>query len=484
MIVFTNPGLIDLDAVRTMGVNVKERPGAFGHFGTGLKFALATVLRGGGEVALLRGEERILFRTEERLIRGQPFRIVQMSVGPVIGTGGEMDEFVDLGFTDQLGKNWEPWMVLREFGCNALDEGGGMSHDTAPIDRLLGQEDTTTLLVQWDALEEVFEQRDTIFCTAGGYSQVLATEQVQVLEGRSDFLFYRGVRVYRLEHPSVFTYNILSQQMLTEDRTIASFHYPMGEIRRMWLECTDKEALLRVLAPEGECFERTINYMQAGREASREFLDTVLDARSDKSLKGQVVESASQLLHKHLRSTRNEGVGWASSRFMQDEFSSAMEAIGELFSEDELRLNDDLPLVLVEDDEIVDGGLTMLEEGRIYVGRSLLRRGRREIATALLPLILQVRLGDLVYTSEIAPMLTAVLLRQHPDLRPSDPRLRALDAMTVDDSCTTCGQPRCEHEGPEYDDECPRERTMSVADNLLVAMDVRGEEYPARPSEL
>lgn len=279
------------------------------------------------------------------------------------------------------------------------------------------------IVVDWDRADEVWAERDSIFCEAR--PELLATPEVQVLEGRSEYLFYRGIRAYKLQHPSVVTYNILSKQTLTEDRTIAFFHYPMGEVRKLWLECENKELLLRVLAPEGECFERTINYTETHRDASREFLDTVLDIRMSAELKSRLVESAHQVLSRHLRSTKTSGVGWASSRFMQDEFSSAMEAIGEIFGDDQLRLNDDLPLVLVEDDEIE--GETMLEGGRIYVARALLRQGRREIVAAILPLILQVRLGEAVYTRDVAEMFVPILMQGHPDLR-REPRVQALDA--------------------------------------------------------
>jgi hypothetical protein len=448
MIIFRNPGLIDLDAVRTMGVNVKERPGAFGHFGTGLKYAIAAVLRGGGTVTLMRGGgETHFFGVEARIIRGTLFNIVQM-------------DGVDMGFTDQLGRNWEPWMVLRELGCNALDEGGFMelTNDVEPPGP-----DETVFVVEWLELDEVWAERGTIFCVAEDYAQLMTTDKVQVLFGSSQYLFYRGIRAYRLQHPSVVTYNILSDQTLTEDRTIASFHFPMGEIRRMWLESDDKDLLRQVLAPDGECFERTINYLQTSTEPTREFLDTVLDLRDSKNDKVNIVESATELLRRHLRKSQPTGVGYVSSRFMQDEFSSAIEAIGEIFSEDELELDRDLPLVLVDDEEIEQGGLVELEDDRIYVGRGLLRKGRREIVAALLPLILEVRLGELQYTSEWAKIIVPVLMRNHPDLRQRDPRLKSLDAIAE-------REPGMEHEDvadmfdPSGDER--EKHKISVADDL------------------
>ena len=54
-IYFTNPGEIDIRAVTTMGVNVKEGSSSIGYFGTGLKYAIATLLREGQEIIIHSG---------------------------------------------------------------------------------------------------------------------------------------------------------------------------------------------------------------------------------------------------------------------------------------------------------------------------------------------------------------------------------------------------------------------------------------------
>ena len=96
MIVFRNTGLIDLTAVRTLGVSVKEE-GAIGYFGTGVKFAIATILRGGGSITLYRGKDEHRFGTVSQEVRGQSFEVVTF-------------DGAELGFTTALGRYWKPWM--------------------------------------------------------------------------------------------------------------------------------------------------------------------------------------------------------------------------------------------------------------------------------------------------------------------------------------------------------------------------------------
>ena len=45
MITFHSPTILPIEAATTMGVSVKESDNAIGKFGTGLKYAIAGVLR-------------------------------------------------------------------------------------------------------------------------------------------------------------------------------------------------------------------------------------------------------------------------------------------------------------------------------------------------------------------------------------------------------------------------------------------------------
>lgn len=115
-VIFENPGEIDPLMIQTFGVSVKETDHPIGFFGTGLKYALAILLRTGHKVILQSGLNQHEFAVSERTIRGTPFRLVTMDDAP-------------LGFTDQLGKTWEVWMAYRELYCNTKDENGSV--DTA-----------------------------------------------------------------------------------------------------------------------------------------------------------------------------------------------------------------------------------------------------------------------------------------------------------------------------------------------------------------
>jgi hypothetical protein len=394
MLIFKNPGLIDMAAVTTMGVSVKNA-GAFGYFGTGLKYSIATILRGGGTIHIYCGLKKYVFSLKPIEIRGENFDLVCLNTKPI-------------GFTSQLGRNWQPWMVLRELGCNTKDEAGDFFFDKAtdPEDYFDTHQDrsTTTILVWWNELDKVYDQRSTIFCE----SEVLqdSRDGLKILAGPSNYLYYRGVRVYELQQPSTFTYDILQRQDLTEDRTLAYSWNAQRLIRDTLLQCEDTEILTQVLINTHYSFESKIDF-EDDVEPSRQFVDVVLDAR-EKKLKGLSI-SARALVMKLIRRDSDERVGYAHYRTRVDRFSETIAALFDLG----LDINDDISVIVV--DELPNEAKSLTENGRIYVLRSLLNAPKLEIATQLATRLLD--LEHHVYADDMRDRLLPLLLRQHDDFR-------------------------------------------------------------------
>ena len=197
-IYFANSGAIDLDVIRTMGVSVKNNDNPIGYFGTGLKYAIAVLLRTGHKVELDSNGETYVFSSREKIIRGEPFPLVFMN-----------DE--QLGFTTDLGKNWEVWQAYRELHSNCLDEGGKVANTPWEAD--------TCWRVSGDGISEAYADRYKIFLH--GEPRWLG-EDLEIHEGSSSHIFYRGVRVLQLPKKTRFTYNFINGITLTEDRTAKS----------------------------------------------------------------------------------------------------------------------------------------------------------------------------------------------------------------------------------------------------------------------
>lgn len=212
MIIFHNPGDLDLEAVRLMGASVKAA-GSFGRFGTGLKYAVATVLRGGGRLRLHISGREFGFGTLAREVKGETFAEVVLFEY----IEGEPRGETPLGFTTALGKDWEPWMAVRELACNARDEGGGLTRWEDPNWGPSG--DGTEITLDWPELEVSWDETLKELFTPDDCSPLEEVEGVLIHPGESGFLYHRGVRVMKLPQKAAFTYNIVASVDLTEDRT-------------------------------------------------------------------------------------------------------------------------------------------------------------------------------------------------------------------------------------------------------------------------
>lgn len=201
-VIFENAGEIDPLLIKTFGVSVKEGDSPIGFFGTGLKYALAILLRTGHEISIQSGERTHAFGTKQATLRGQPFNLITMDGDP-------------LGFTDAVGKTWDLWMAYRELYCNAKDEGGDVYiADDLPAPKA----DVTRVVVKGDAFLTEHNRRSTFILIGDPLYEL---EGCNVHAGECSGIFYRGMLVNRLptDKRSRYTWNLTRHIELTEDRT-------------------------------------------------------------------------------------------------------------------------------------------------------------------------------------------------------------------------------------------------------------------------
>lgn len=370
---FANKSVIDLNAIAVMGVSVKEGDSPIGYFGTGLKFAIATLLRTGHEVHLTvldkeRGmHERISFEARPEVIRGETFQRVHMLFHNRSRAldGGDVEE--PLGFTTNLGRNWEPWMAYRELRSNCMDEGG------TTADRLTdppeGESWGTIFEVTGEAMAQCHADSGAIFIEGiPDYSHA----ECDVYEGRSDHAFYRGVRALDLPVMSLYRYNIRSAVTLTEDRSIKGEWEARYHIARALARCEDPDLLERVLTAQPHTFEKTIDFCGPGEvKPSDAFLEMV----------GRLRNSA----HLNLSAMKL----WAKYVDVGKQYTEALlDAYEEGQVSEALRLVRRLIPAATRADFIVldgmgEGVLGMHRHGLCYVSRRALEKGVRHLASTI-----------------------------------------------------------------------------------------------------
>jgi hypothetical protein len=110
-LIIKNKGEVEEAALYLIGASSKRDSDLIGFFGSGNKYAIANMLRRKIPFDIYSGKKRI--KIEERIVK---FR--DKDYPQIIINGKETS------LTTEMGHTWETWFCIREFYCNALDEGG------------------------------------------------------------------------------------------------------------------------------------------------------------------------------------------------------------------------------------------------------------------------------------------------------------------------------------------------------------------------
>lgn len=230
---------LDIRALTTIGVSVKG-PGSIGFFGSGFKYALATLLRTGHEIWVQeRYAKRVKFESKSVTIRDKPFSLVTC-------------DGAELGFTTDMGPRWEPWMALRELIANTKDENGVYGLTQLPNYRYTIAVTGAPILEAWKDVDSIFlpDTREPIMVCSG----------LEVYRNFSPFVFYKGMRAGVLEPKSIYTYNILCDMQLTEERTLASPNFSISsDLRECLFNSRDPEIITQTLCAPKESFEQRVD---------------------------------------------------------------------------------------------------------------------------------------------------------------------------------------------------------------------------------
>jgi hypothetical protein len=365
-VVFENPGEIDAAAIRTFGVSVKEGDNPIGFFGTGLKYALAILLRTGHSVAIQSGLSKHRFALKDITVRGEKFQVVTM-------------DRQELGFTSQVGKTWELWMAYRELHCNCKDEAGTVFISDQLPKPAAG---VTRVIVGGEDFRHEHDKRSSFILLGEPW---LKLENCEVYEGESRGVFYRGILVHRLPQAEVskYTYNITAKVDLTEDRTAKhSFMFP-HMIAASILQADDESFLNGVLALDNKFYEHHFDFKEPvyGTKPATAFLNVVekltQHAAGRTSLSAQLVYKTAKRATLAPATTMLVGV---EAEILQIAVKFA-QGLG--FSVD------DYPIIVT--DALGPNILGMAENDRIYVSRLAFMQGTKRVAGTLIEEFIHLR---------------------------------------------------------------------------------------------
>lgn len=257
-VLFNNNSELPIECISTFGVSVKENEHPIGYFGTGLKYAVAVLLREGCDVTMYIGGKEYAFSKRQGEIRGKQFEFIDMNGQP-------------LPFTTELGKNWQLWQAYRELYSNCMDEKGfvvGEEYEYQPDARC--RDSGTSIKVDGEAFDEIHAKRGE-FILLSEPKHVMG--EVEVHESEEPGIFYKGIRV--LTMPTRYSYNITSDLTLTEDRTASQWDVEFA-ITGALTTCNNINAIADILSIDEEAgyHEPKLNYSKYVRP-SEEFMKLI-----------------------------------------------------------------------------------------------------------------------------------------------------------------------------------------------------------------
>lgn len=358
MIIFKNKGLIDEKSITTFGISSKENASAIGYFGTGLKYAIAILLREGCEIKIHIGKKVLNFSVKEERVRVDDFKIVAMND-------------VLLSFTTELGKNWDLWQAFRELYCNCTDENGEIYEST----HAECSDDETMVCVTGGKFQTVFNNRHEFILD----KPLLTTmRNANIHDGESNFIFYKGIGVHKLSHPSMFTYN-LNYADLTEDRTLKYVSYYEGKIAEDICSLYDEKLLKKILHAPKDTFEHEMNFTETPSDkfielclvAAKKF-DLTLNESAKNLCKGWALEALNANSDYKLKPVE---------QMMLDKAISFCDFIGHSVTEYEIKIAENLG----------DGVLGRAHNDVIYLSTRVFMQGTKQVATTLLEEYLHIK---------------------------------------------------------------------------------------------
>ena len=149
MIMIQNNGEVDVKAFTLLGASVKNNDDSIGFFGSGSKYAIATLLRHGYSILVYSGLTPIEITSQGVNFRGEEFRQIFVNGEPT-------------SLTTRTGPTWELWMAMRELICNAMDESGYLLDLAEPS----GMEGLTRIFLPYELdLKNCYDNINSIVLT-------------------------------------------------------------------------------------------------------------------------------------------------------------------------------------------------------------------------------------------------------------------------------------------------------------------------------
>ena len=253
-----NEGELSILDLTTMGDSSKRNdPNTIGKFDSGLKYAIAILLRNDIEFFINSGGD--IYTFSKCVVRDDKTGKVKGLINVIVnGT-----ETYQTAFAVQLGHNWEFWMAIRELYSNCLDMKGSykISELDAIPNPILDVKTTFIKITGHPLLTPILKNWGNYFNEA---TPILSDYNVKVYPNTGDHLkiYKQGILVYEdIDKKSRFIYEIPKASI--DERRVANCLMDIyGDIAYTFCSCKDPEFIKKyfINIDEEESLESGLYY--------------------------------------------------------------------------------------------------------------------------------------------------------------------------------------------------------------------------------
>lgn len=208
---FENKGEVPVNAFKLLGASSKRGDSSkIGYFGTGLKYAIAVMLKQNIEFHIFSGDKEVKIST-----RSTKFLDDTVSVMTVNGE--------KTSITLDAGIDWKPWYAIREIYSNAIDENGEMILNIEPS----AKSGHTRIFIDTESekLKDIFQNWDAYFTQ--NRPALLKNNRGTLFDKLPTIpeyiAFRKGIRVYESQRHSLFDYDLPNVEINESRVAIHSF---------------------------------------------------------------------------------------------------------------------------------------------------------------------------------------------------------------------------------------------------------------------
>lgn len=221
-LVIRSTGEIDVKSFLIMGGSTKRGDASkIGRFGSGLKYAIASLLKKENNFIVYSGLERVEFETHREVFRDQEFDIISVN--------GEKTNF-----STDMGPDWDYFSIVRDIYSNAVDEG---------IIDFRTTSDTTPKLDQTHFYIEITEDMMDMLENIHLYFSDFRTDCILEKDGKKVYTSPGHLVVYKSgfkvledkDKPSIFNYDFDDLE-INESRNLKSYYSFQWDCARFLLK--------------------------------------------------------------------------------------------------------------------------------------------------------------------------------------------------------------------------------------------------------